>query len=138
MASFDNLGYYEHTSILHGRDYLKKEILLSERTPNCLVVIDDVIGVTVVWVNDGDQNLIFVVCEGAEVSVITGCRVFIIELTKFCFVPCRVIKLFNFVMRFFAVAVALSARYMTVVVKIGPSAVLFVMVIQANFSFVLI
>ena len=88
---------------------------MSERAPNSLVVVDDVIRVTVVRVDYGYEDLIFVVSEGAEVPVVTDRRVLVVELAELGFVPCGVIELLNFVMGFFAVAVALPAGYMTAV-----------------------
>ena len=135
---FDNPGYYEHRDILHDHGYLTKEVLLSERTPDGFVVVDDIVRVTVVRVNQSDQDFIFVVCEGTEVSVVAGCGIFIEELAKFGLISGRVVKLFNFVMGFLAVAVTLSTRDVTIVIEIGSSPVLFIMIIEANFSFMLI
>lgn len=106
--------------------------------PDCFVGADDVAGVGVGGVDDGDQDLFFGVGEGAEVAVVAGVGVLVVELAELGLVAGRVVQLLDLVVGPFAAAVALLARNVTVVVEVRPSPVLLVVVVQAHLPLVLV
>lgn len=59
--------------------------------------------------------------------VLASHRIFVEILAKFGFVTGGVVKLFDFIVRSLAVAVQFCTWYVTVVVKIGSSAILLIM-----------
>jgi hypothetical protein len=76
------------------------------------------------------------VSERTKVSILAGSWVFAVMLAKLSFISGGVVELLDFVVRLRAVAVGLGAQDVTVVVKVGPAAVLLIVVVKTNFAIV--
>ena len=74
----------------------------------------------------------------AEISILAHEGVFAEGLAEFTLVATGVIQLLNFIMGFLTIAVAFGARDVIIRIKFGPPFILIVMVVKANFSFMLV
>ena len=138
MVSSCNLEYYEHTGILLDHGWIEIDILLSIGAPDGFIIIDDIVGIFVVGIDEGYQNLFFGVSEWTKISIVADSWIFVVELAELCFISGGVVELLNFVVRFLAVAVHLLAGNMRIVVEIRTSSIFLVVEVEADLAFVLI
>ena len=79
--------------------------------------------------------------ESAKLFIVAFSRFVGISLAEFGFVPTWVIHLLNFIVRevaFIILAVTVGTKFMTVIIRVRPSSIKFVIVIDASFSFVMV
>ena len=138
MVSFCNPECYGHRDTILGRGWIGHWLLLGEGTPYCFVVVDEVVGVVVGWIDEVYQDLFFCMGEWAEIPVVAEIGLLVVELAEFGLVAGWVVELFYFVVGPFAVAVGFIARDVAVVFEIGPPPVLLIMVVQAYLALMLI
>jgi hypothetical protein len=113
-----------------------ESLLLGVWTPDSLIVVGDIIGILVALIVQVNYNFLFSMRERTEIPVFAGVCVPAEGLAEFAFVPTGVVQLLDFVVGFGAIAVLPRAGDVVVLLKIGPSSVLLVVVVEADLAFV--
>ena len=111
-------------------------VLVGIWAPDRLIVVDEKgLGLRI-QMDQGDCDLVGGVSKGAVVPILTLLDVVRVFVTKFAFIPARMIKLLNFIVCVGAcilqLAIIGSLTHYMLVRLAGSPAIHFVMVVQAN------
>lgn len=111
-------------------------VLEGVRTPDDLVVVDQVVWILIGLINEVDGDLLLGVCKRTKISVFAGEGVCSIGLTKLGLVAAGMIELFDLIVGLAAVAIGLDAGDMRVGLKVGPAFILIIVIVETDLALV--